>query len=154
MGKLSLRPATRDDARMIFEWRNDPWIVERGSSNRTVTWDEHQTWFARALENSYTKIFVIHVGDSAAGQVRLQRSGDDAEITVYLLKDYTGRGHGVTAIREGASLAFAAWPVRRVVARILLANKESKSAFEKAGFTDAALQSDASHTEMTLERGG
>lgn len=154
MEKLSLRPATREDMRLIFEWRNDPWIVERGLSGRTVTLDEHQAWFGKALENPAVKIFVAEVNGEPAGQARLQRITDDeAEITVYLMKEFTGRGFGVAAIKEGAAAALASWPVRRIVARILRNNKESVRAFDKARFAIAATQPDANYTVMILERG-
>lgn len=150
MGKLSLRPATSDDARMIFEWRNDPWIVERGSSNRTVTWDEHKAWFDNALANADMKIFVAEHDGKPAGQVRFQRNEDEAVIAVYLLRDHAGQGLGVDAIRQGSAAVLKDWPVQRVHARVLNGNAQSVRAFEKAGFVKRAAEGD--HSDLYLER--
>jgi UDP-2,4-diacetamido-2,4,6-trideoxy-beta-L-altropyranose hydrolase len=155
MGKLSLRPATRDDARMIFEWRNDPWIVERGSSNRAVTWDEHEAWFGQALANADMKIFVAEHEGKPIGQVRFQRSNaNEAVIAVYLLRDHVGQGLGVEAIRDGSRAILNAWPVQRVHARVLNSNAQSVRAFEKAGFVKRSAEGDHSNLYLNREEGG
>lgn len=151
MGKLSLRPATRDDTRMIFEWRNDPWIVERGSSNRTVTWDEHEAWFEKAIGNADIKIFIAEHEAKPVGQVRFERSNaDEAVIAVYLLRDHVGQGLGVDAIRHGSAAILNDWPVRRIHARVLNGNAQSVRAFEKAGFVKRSAEGD--HSDLYLER--
>lgn len=153
MEALTLRPADHADERIIFEWRNDPWIIARGISGRQVTWQEHQEWFRKTLKNPDTRIFIVESEGLPVGQVRLQRTAEGvAEITVYLMKDYTGRGLGVRAISLGCAVAFDDWGLRRVVAHILHGNQESRKAFEKAGFKRRDEGSDKGYLTMSLER--
>lgn len=150
---VSLRRLCEDDRELLFRWRNDPWIVERGISQRKVTWEEHELWFSKKLKDLDAKVFIVERAGRPVGQLRLQRtSAAEAEITVYLTKDDTGQGFGVRAIHLGCGAAFDNWNLRRVVARILHNNPHSRRAFEKAGFLPNVAGGNSDYLMMSLER--
>ncbi len=135
---VALRRATPEDARLLFEWRNDPFIVARSSSQRTVTWEEHQAWLERTLSRSDRLVLVITEGQRELGQVRFEREGNQAVISVFLLQAHTGAGRGVEAIRLGCQQALHLWPdVETLVAHVRMDNLPGRKAFLRAGFSES-----------------
>lgn len=135
---ITLRPAEIGDAETVFQWRNDPFILARGSSRRTVSWVEHQKWFTETLEGSSRKIFVILHDAQPIGQVRFDQTCEsDCVISVYLLRKFTGRGFGIQAIRRGCAAILKDWNISRVIACVRSDNSAGHSAFRKAGFGES-----------------
>ena len=90
---IALRPATMQDAEMVFLWRNSPFILARGSSQKEVVWEEHLQWFCETVVGSRRKMLIVLVNGQAVGQVRFDRVDDDtATISAYLIETHTGRG--------------------------------------------------------------
>lgn len=133
---IRIRRATANDARRVFEWRNDPYIVERSSSQRTVNWEEHLGWFEKSLRADDARlIFIVEKEAESLGLVRFDREGDGSVISVYLLERFTGRGFGIEAIRLGCRAAVDHWPaLRTVMACVRDDNLAGSRGFEKAGF--------------------
>ncbi len=123
---------------MIFRWRNDPFILSHGSSNRAVSWTEHEKWFEETMEGRARKMYIVLNQNVPIGQIRFDRhNGQDCIVSVYLLREFTGQGWGVQAILEGCRLIFEAWNVGRIVACVRSDNRGGNSAFLKAGFQAA-----------------
>ncbi len=135
--KIYLRLARPDDIERTFQWRNDPFFIKRSTTQRPVTWEEHQSWYARALNNPDQKIFVVVQGDEPIGEVRFDHTNDLAVISVYLVEEKTGKGLGVEAIRLGTQAAFKEWNLTRIVACIRQDNLPASRAFAKAGYTES-----------------
>lgn len=152
---VTLRPATMEDAKMVFCWRNDPFIVSRGTSQRTVAWDEHLQWFYETVSGSERKMWIVLVNGEPAGQVRFDRVHQDrCTISAYLLREFTGHGWGVEAIRGGCDTLFSEWPGEEIVACVREDNASARVGFRKAGFVemDAAGRCDARHFALVLKR--
>ncbi len=135
--EISLRPATFEDLEMVLRWRNDPFILSRGTTQRTVGRAEHEKWFAETISGTARKMFIILHRENPVGQVRFERaSQDDCVISVYLVQEFTGRGLGVVAIKKGCASIFRLWDVRRVIACVRVDNAAGRSAFLKARFAE------------------
>jgi len=150
---ISLRPATAADAKLIFEWRNDPVIVRLGSSQREVTWTEHEEWFSQSITSGKRRIFVVQNDGVAIGQVRfdlLEKS--ECVISVYLAREFTGHGWGIEAIRNGCELIFEEWPIHAVVALVRAENEVGQSAFRRAGFVEIVARCAPGHKIFKLLR--
>lgn len=135
--KIHLRLARPDDMERIFQWRNDPFLMKRSTTQLPVTWEEHQSWFSHALKNPDQKIFIVVEDDQPIGQVRFDRNEDLAVISVYLVEERTGKGLGIEAIRRGTQAAFKKWNLTKVVACIRHDNLHATRAFAKAGYTES-----------------
>ena len=136
---LHLRLADEHDVAMIFEWRNSPFILQRGSSQRVVSWEEHQAWFTKSVSSRETRlIFIILADNTPIGQVRFDREGKDdmqAVISAYVLAEYTGKGYGVRSIMLGCEAVVPYWSnVRSLLACVRMSNEQGQSGFTKAGF--------------------
>jgi RimJ/RimL family protein N-acetyltransferase len=138
--EVALRAATAADVRTIFEWRNDPFLIERSTSRQPVEWEQHQEWFAETLKGDSRRMFIIVVAGENAGQVRFDRHDETTSvISVYLEEQFTGRGFGIAAIQQGAAWLWKEWPgVKRIVACVRKDNPPASSAFRKAGFQEEA----------------
>ena len=87
-----MRPATKADARLLHEWRNDP-EARRASRNMDwVPWEVHEAWLARMLESPACMIRIVEEGGRPAGVVRAERSGDHWELSWTVAPSARGRG--------------------------------------------------------------
>lgn len=153
-----LRTAAPADMEKLFCWRNDPGIVALSGSQRPVSWQDHQTWFSKVLQNECHLLFVVMASGDEAGTVRFDRDGagsSSATVTVYLMEGFRGRGIGTEAIERGCEKAFAAWPVLSgIKALIRQGNEPSIRAFRSAGFAvHAERQYAAGNTYAVRKRG-
>ena len=149
---ISLRPATAADAKLIFEWRNDPVIVRLGSSQREVTWTEHEEWFSQSI-TSKRRIFIVERDGVPIGQVRFDLvESSECVISAYLLTEFTGRGWGVEAMRSGCEMIFEIWPIQSVSACVRAENKAVQSALAKVGFEEIASKAVPGHKAFQLMR--
>lgn len=136
---LALRPAVPADTAMVFGWRNLPSIVEAAAQKGTISWEGHQRWFAESLRGDERQILIIECDGQPAGQIRFDWTGpDEAQISLYLLPAFTGRGLGVKAIQLGCQRMTKATGTVRIVAWVREDNAPSRSAFRKAGFVRSA----------------
>ena len=142
-----------DDREMVFRWRNDPFIVVHGSSNREVNRIEHAKWFEDTLAERGRKMYVVVKQNVPIGQVRFDRETQrDCVLSVYLLREFTGHGWGVQAIRDGCRLIFDTWDVERVIACVRNDNRGGRSAFRKAGFEEGEVGCPANHYSLFFRR--
>jgi len=151
-----LRPATISDIKQIFAWRNDPWIISLSSSQKQVSWEEHLEWFQDILISNQHLLQIIEPQiNIGAGLVRLDRMDEyQAQITIYLLREFTGQGMGVEAIISSCSFCFMVWSVHTINAYIRSENHPSISAFSKAGFINIEPSIDCpnDHCELSFHR--
>lgn len=145
---LDLRPAVIEDMELVFQWRNDPWLVPFSSSQTTVSWEEHENWFKNSLNDDDTLILIIEVDGQSVGQVRFNRlSSNEAVVAIYMIKPYTGKGYGTRLLTNACRKVKDIWPIKEVYAYIRHDNEASISAFERAGFNkrDKADQTPKDH---------
>ncbi len=136
MSDVVLRPAVAGDAGMVLAWRNDPWIVALSAERKTVEPTEHAVWFESVLDPTRHLLYIVQSSGVPAGTVRLDRAGEQAIVTIFLMQRFTGRGVGVAALEAACQQAAGRWPeVRTITARIRRDNHASQKAFMKAGFT-------------------
>lgn len=146
-----LRPAESQDSALLYEWRNDPWILSLGTEQRPVTRAEHDAWFDRVLERrDQHRLLIVVVSGEPVGQMRFDRSRpDECVVSIYLVRSATGKGHGVEALRNGSRYVLCHWHVSRIVAHVQETNKRSIVAFERAGYR-RAVRNDTPKGHATL----
>lgn len=153
---LKLRPAIIDDAKQVFLWRNNPWIVSLSSTQKQVTWEEHTAWFHNVVTSEQHLVLIIQTQLNVdTGIVRLDRTNkEQARINIYLLQEFTGHGIGVQAIKNACYCGFEKWPITNINAYIRQDNYPSISAFCKAGFVsiNPSLNCPPKHCQMIIEK--
>jgi UDP-2,4-diacetamido-2,4,6-trideoxy-beta-L-altropyranose hydrolase len=148
-GSLGLRSAILEDRDKIFQWRNDPWILSFSSGQRSVGADEHRAWFEKALNDHDHSINVIVLQHEDIGLARLHRtSPEQATISIYLLREFCGKGYGTAAIQLACEKAWTVWPIREINAYTLKTNSVSERSFKKNGFLPVESQEEASTSHL------
>lgn len=98
---LRLRPATRDDALVLFEWFNAPdSLAQKLETQSPISWKDHVAWFETRLVKLDGLLTIIEFGGKAAGQVRFTRRADAFEIDIYIAVEYRRIGIAATAIKR------------------------------------------------------
>lgn len=149
----TVRRAVPDDCDMLFTWRNTPWVIGLGASQRTVEAEEHRRWFAETLTGEKRELFIIEIDDTPSGIVRYDLLSDDnAEISIYLMPARSGRGYGRQVLLSTASEFMVRRGISRVIARVLPQNMRSARFFGNLGFRQLSFD-DTSGFVFALDRG-
>jgi RimJ/RimL family protein N-acetyltransferase len=131
---LVLRPAGISDARLLWEWRNDPVVRANSFQSEPVAWKTHLAWLTRKLASPNCRLWIAECGGLPVGQVRYDRDGALAEVSLSVAAPFRGRGLGAALLACSAPCAGRDLQVRRLVAFIKPGNLPSIRAFERAGF--------------------
>lgn len=135
VSSVTLRPATAEDCRQIWLWRNDPETRRASFDSAPIPFETHQAWFHASLGREDRKLYVILAEGRESGVVRLDVSGHEAEVSIHLAPESRHRGIGPAALQALVDLAFGTLGLARLVALVKPDNQASLPAFRKAGFT-------------------
>lgn len=133
---LTLRPATPDDAKLIFDWANDAGVRAVSFSSEPIVWENHLGWFNAKLSDSHYRIWVAtDTEGTPLGQVRFQLEGSAATISISLDAAQRGKNRGSLLIWTASRQLFHELPaLTEIHAYIKPDNSASIRAFEKAEF--------------------
>lgn len=152
----SLRRLKLEDSRLIFEWRNNETIIRLSSSQKKVSWQEHQEWIKNSIQNSTRTVFIIENNGEPVGQVRFDKENKDdnfASISIYLLPENTGKGIGTKALELACQRYFQEEAtVKEVFAFVRDENTISQEFFLKCGFEKNNQKVIAQHQTFKLVR--
>lgn len=161
---LKLRPARPDDARLLWEWANDPEVRAASFSSDPIPWADHVAWFADKLspkeenevaEMSRQKTSQILIAEdedaNPLGQIRFDRRFDrDWEVDLSIVKPMRGRGIACHLISLGVQVILKEDRDARVHAFVKPANVASVRAFEQASFKRLNVEEVRSHAAIHL----
>lgn len=133
---IELRAARPEDCAAIHAWRNAEETRRHIFSPDEISYADHQSWFARSLENPDRILLIGEREGAPVGVLRYDLQGTEALVSVYLVPGRQAAGSGTELLRAGSSWLRQNCPrVRRIIAEILGDNVASIRAFEKAGYT-------------------
>jgi RimJ/RimL family protein N-acetyltransferase len=131
---VSLRRARLADSERLLDWRNDPgtrrWYVHPAH----VPLRDHQAWLARKLADRNCRIYIAEARRAPVGQLRLERAGRAAEVSLSVDGTARGRGVGALMLRRAVAAARREFHATRLVAYVRPENVASAVAFLKAGY--------------------
>lgn len=97
------KPATKNDAKLLYDWSNEPSVRSNSFNSEPIEWEDHVKWFNKKLESHTTKIFILYQGITPLGQVRLDFVNRCWEIAYSIDKNYRGKGLGKKIIEIAQS---------------------------------------------------
>ena len=137
-GTIHLREACLDDARMLYDWRNDPLTRRVSFHSEEIPWGTHQNWFQQSIANPNRRIYIGEAMPQKApiGQVRFDMtSPHEAAISIVIAPEWRGKGLGGKIIREGIALFRSEHPeIYTIIAFIKPDNIPSRKVFAGCGF--------------------
>lgn len=138
---LTYRTAQPADARLYFDWANDPVTRQQSFNSAPISLETHTAWFTRKLAdpNALLLLFFNEMREPV-GQVRFERTPvadmpDEIIISISVDAGQRGKGTAAQLIREGCAVCRERWDAVTIHAYIKANNQASIRAFERAGFT-------------------
>lgn len=131
---MELRKVTAADVELVYEWANDPAVREVSFRSEPIAWETHRTWFADKLSDDACLWFIAQDATGRPiGQIRFDRDGDSATVSIALGSQQRGRGYGAALVRRGTQRAAAAG-IRTVHAWAKPQNAASIAVFRSVGY--------------------
>ncbi|HEX7900451.1 MAG TPA: UDP-2,4-diacetamido-2,4,6-trideoxy-beta-L-altropyranose hydrolase [Planctomycetota bacterium] len=137
-GLLRLRRASDADARVLWEWANDPEVRAVSFTPAPIPWETHVAWLRRKLDDPGCFLYIVEEEGVPMGQTRFDVQGAEAVVSVSLAKGARGRGWGGDILRRACAALFETSTARVVRAYVKPGNEASARAFADAGFESAA----------------
>ncbi len=135
--RIRLRPVSEEDCRLLWEWANDPEVRAASFLSEPIPWEDHIRWFTQKNNDPNCFHFIaLDKEDIPVGQVRFDMHGDEAEVSLSVIKERRGHEFGSSIIEAATERMFLTTSVKVVHAYIKPQNKASMDAFRKAGFQD------------------
>lgn len=135
---MNLRLATLDDARLLWEWRNDPTVRAYSHNKQPIPWEDHMRWMGARSKDPDCRIWIAEVGGVPVGQVRYDREagpgGKVGTISFSVAAEHRGKGYGTTILRASRDRAWQELELSAIVGEVKPENFPSRRAFEAAGF--------------------
>jgi len=134
---MELMEAKYENAKLLFNWVNDPVMRKNSFNSAIIKWEDHLTWFVKKLEDVNTKIYIAFFKDMPCGQIRFDKKDTNAYIDFYIDSEFRGKGLGIKLLIQGCERIFYEWSkIRSVVGEVKKNNISSRKSFLKAGFDE------------------
>lgn len=133
-----MRNAAWEDRKVLFDWANDPSTRRNAFGSSLIEWDGHLEWLRARLDDAQsTRIFLAGRAGVLVGQIRFDRTGDEAEVDYCIDPAHRGGGLGCRLLQSGCRRIAASWPeIKRVVGWVKPDNIASIRSFERSGFRE------------------
>ena len=135
--QFSFRSAQADDAKLLWQWRNDPEVRSVSFSQETIELETHQNWLGKRINDPNTRIVICETQDGTkVGSIRFDIADNGTEATMSIIVDQAmrGRGLGKAIIKQTCFELFQTTSVNAILAQIKSGNTASAKAFRAAGF--------------------
>jgi len=134
---LRLRDARAEDARLLFEWTNEPSVRAASFSIAPVPWESHLSWFEARLASAECSIYIFEDADGIPlGQIRYDAEGDLAIVNISVARAARGRGVATKAFRLSARRHLWRSAASYIRAWVKPENQASLVALAHAGYVD------------------
>lgn len=153
---MRLRKATLSDAKIIYEWANDPVTRKNSFSHEEIKWDDHIAWYTKKLSDSNCLFFILEDGQIPAGSIRLDcvPGPNEAIISYNISPAFRGRGLGKTILMLIEEKVLQDYRfdlnIKKLVGEVLPDNEASKKCFEHNGYTCISSDSSALIFEKSI----
>lgn len=132
-----LRDVKKSDAKLLFDWANDPMMRSNSFTKETIYWADHLKWFDEKLKNPNTRIFIAESKGLPIGQIRYDKKNTYAVIDFSIDKEYRGHGYGSKLLIKSLQRIFDQWPALTYIeGEVKENNVASAKAFIRAGFSE------------------
>jgi RimJ/RimL family protein N-acetyltransferase len=151
---VTLRRATLDDARFVWEVNNHPSVRMQSVSTSPIPWETHQDWFARKVADHDTSFYIASCEGASIGVVRFDFRDNDATISIAVSPPFRGKGLGSKIIANSTDELARGHPGARAIAWVRADNVASLRAFARAGYVRTGSRNGSGIALERLERFG
>ncbi|WP_051226922.1 GNAT family N-acetyltransferase [Butyrivibrio sp. MC2013] len=131
---FGLRPAVMEDARLLYDWRNDEDTRRFSFNKEPIRYEDHLKWLEKKLGQDDCLILIFSDNEGDAGQVRYDICDGIALMSYSIDKDRRGRGYAGIMLEMAATLLRRKYGDVTVKAEVLPGNAASVRVFQKLGY--------------------
>jgi len=136
---VAMRRATAADARLLWEWRNDPISRRNSTSTEPIPFEDHVKWLQPRLFSPDSIVLIGELAASNIGTVRFDASdGGIWSVSITVAGSQRNRGLGGRLLSAACRYARVNGISGPLLGRIRNENAASQRIFERAGFVLAA----------------
>lgn len=95
---LSVRPATEEDCKLVFDWANEPEVRIASFHTEKIEWPDHTSWYLQKLKNPNSLILIFEVDGKPAGQIRFDKNSEENYFLISFLLDQKFRGKSLGGV--------------------------------------------------------
>lgn len=136
MTEFSLRKATKEDIKNVFNLSNEEFVRQNSINKAQIKWEDHIKWYNERLKNeNYLFLIIYNKENNFLGQIRFEIKGKEALISISVSKEIRGKGLASEIIKRSSEKTFKEFKnLKKILAYIKPVNIPSIKAFEKADF--------------------
>lgn len=128
--EFSIRLATIDDMKKVFELSNDDVVRANSINKEKIKWEDHVSWFENRIKKTDEPFYIVESEkNDFIAQVRFDKK-EEITISISIAEAFRGKGLASKIINECVKKAGC----DEVVAYVYDTNVASIKTFTKAGF--------------------
>ncbi len=133
---MMIRPATSDDARDVFVWRNDEITRLMSRQIDKIDLETYMAWFGDTLKRVDRKLFIGMNVSHKVGMTRFDRvdATEEWEVSIAVAPELRGLGYGKQLLARSVCEFLAMEPSAKISAEVKKNNLASRKIFESLGF--------------------
>ena len=150
---INLRKAVIKDSKIILQWRNESTTIPWMGSAQSLSFDEHDNWFKKAISDPTCMFFIIELNSKPVGQIRFHldsRNNNYARVSINITQKMHGKGIASIAFTQGNVFVKEVGFAPKIFAHVRQDNIGSIKAMENAGYkkTDNIKKNGVKHLVM------
>ena len=138
---IKLRKAILQDSKMILKWRNESTTIPWMGSTRALSFDEHDCWFRKVIEDPNLLFLIIEVDSEPVGQIHYivsyDRLDNYAKVSINITHKMQRKGIASIAFSKGNELVREIGFASKIIAHVQQDNIGSIKAMKNAGYESA-----------------
>jgi RimJ/RimL family protein N-acetyltransferase len=140
---MQLRTANSEDAKLLFDWANDPVTRLNSINSNQIEWEVHLNWFKSALGNSNILILILSKDEFQFGSIRFSKDPEEEyyALSFVVSPNYRGKGIGSKLVLLGIEYLKHKDNSAIVNAWVKTSNVASSRIFQKLSFTNKGTSS-------------
>ncbi len=148
--EINFATATIDDAKILWEWTNDPVTRQQSFTTKPIPWEDHLKWLSGSLENPQRTLWIVRdeSGDPL-GQLRFdQQEDDDDLISFSVAPQARGLGLAPLIVDRACQVYREKFPDKSITAWIKKSNRASLRTFHLAKFLEEPNQPESDRVKL------
>ncbi|STX51386.1 N-Acyltransferase (NAT) [Legionella busanensis] len=132
---IQIRRFTMEDAEIVLKWRNHTTVRSQFIDTTFIPLDEHKKWCQKKLEDNLTLLLIGEdLNQQAIGTIRYDVVEREANISIYIDPDLTGKGYGEAILLQSIKYVQPLNIFDNMIAQVKSTNIASRRLFEKCNF--------------------
>ena len=138
MSEIVLVSAEICHSEMVWEWRNEHITRKMFVNGEKVSWEEHSSWYEKALLNNCRKLYIGKEGGIPIGIVRFNKCDNEEyifDVSINISPESRGKGFGRQLLNNGIRrLHKEVKNCKFIRAEVKKENEYSNKLFKSCGF--------------------